>query len=88
MSSNTAKQYRQIDDSAKPETVDVVFCIAPDGEIAYAWDNDSAAEVGGVWRESLTVEQAKEHEAAGTTGGFIQVRMLKTDFDKLEMTRL
>lgn len=88
MNSNATKKYRQINESNKPETVDVIFCISPDGQLTYAWDSDTAAKVGGLWRESLTVEQRKEHKAAGTTGGFIQVRMLEADFYKLEMTPL
>ena len=79
------KKYRQLEDS-NIETKNLIFCIAPDGSLTYAWDSDSAAEAAKIWREGLTDEQRKAHEDAHTMGGFILVRMLKSDFDKLEMT--
>ena len=86
MNTNAAKKYHQIDDSDKPETVDVIVCIKPDLCFAYVWDDEMARDVANDWRDGLTDEKRALHDAARTTGGFIRVRMLKSDFDSIDMT--
>ena len=68
------------------KTIDVLCCITPEGQLVYAWDRESAEQVTKDWRESLTDKERKAHDEARTTGGFVQIRMLRSDWDKLELT--
>lgn len=70
----------------KPETIDVLCCVTPAGQVVYTTDDADARRVGRNWRAGLTVEQRAQHEAAHTMGGFVQIRMLREDYERIPAT--
>jgi hypothetical protein len=67
------------------ETVFVLACILPTGRVVFAWDSESAHRVIKHWKDGLSPDEALKHKEAGTLGGFVQVKMLKADFDAIDM---
>ena len=68
------------------ETIEVLFVMPPDGN--HAWlpvEKGVSEDFFKRWRESLTDEQRADHEGSGTLGGVMQIRMLKSDYDKIPM---
>lgn len=70
----------------KPETIEVLCCITPSGDFLFAHNLDTADRVTKNWRAALSTERRQQHEAAGTYGGFVKIRMLKSEYEGIPCT--
>lgn len=70
----------------KPDTIELIACISPDGHLAFAWDIASARDHCNDWRENQPDEKRDLHQAGNTYGGFVQIKMLRADWDAMNMT--
>lgn len=66
------------------ELIDVLCFVFPDGSTFWAeWTEGTAKDPGDVvraWKDSLPQERRVKYETSGALGGFVQVRMHRSDY--------
>lgn len=70
----------------KPETIEILACITPGGDFLLAHNTETIENVSRNWWTSRTDEQKAQHKAAGTFGGYVRIRMLKSEYDAIPCT--